>query len=140
MTVLDENIDAVQRHQLRQWKVHFRRIGGDVGRYGMKDRNEIIPLLHSLRHITFFTRDHDFYHPWLRHPNYCLVYLEVTPGETALFVRGKKPTTTISPLYTSLSFRLWHQISVDARTKLDTRDFLHAAVKASCKDCATGAR
>ena len=87
MTVLDENIDAIQRHRLRQWKVHFRRIGDNVGRYGMKDRNELIPLLHSFRHVTFFTRDHDFYHPWLRHPNYCLVYLEVKPDEVALFIR-----------------------------------------------------
>ena len=87
MTVLDENINAIQRCQLRHWKIHFRRIGGEVGRYGMKDRDEIIPLLHSLRHVTFFTRDHDFYHPWLRHPDYCLVYLEVKPDEAALFIR-----------------------------------------------------
>jgi hypothetical protein len=87
MTVLDENIDVIQRHQLRQWKIHFRRIGGDVGRYGMKDRDEIIPLLHTLRRVTFFTRDHDFYHPWLRHPHYCLVYLEVNPDDAALFIR-----------------------------------------------------
>lgn len=87
MIVLDENINAIQRRQLKQWKIHFRHIGAEVGRYGMKDRNEIIPLLHSLRHVTFCTRDHDFYHPWLRHPNYCLVYLEVKPDEAALFVR-----------------------------------------------------
>jgi hypothetical protein len=87
VTVLDENITAIQRCQLRQWKIHFRRIGGEVGRYGMQDRDEIIPLLHSLRHVTFFTRDHDFSHPWLRHPNYCLVYLEVKPDEAALFIR-----------------------------------------------------
>jgi hypothetical protein len=87
MTVLDENITAIQRHQLQQWKIHFRRIGGEVGRYGMKDQNDILPLLHSLRYVTFFTRDHDFYHPWLRHPNYCLVYLEVKPDEAALFIR-----------------------------------------------------
>jgi hypothetical protein len=87
MTVLDENIDVIQRSQLRQWKIRFRRIGGEVGRYGMKDRNEILPLLHTLRHVTFFTRDHDFYHPWLRHPAYCLVYLEVAPNEAALFIR-----------------------------------------------------
>ena len=54
MTVLDENINVLQRRQLRQWKIHFRRIGGEVGHYGMKDRDEIIPLLHSLRHVTLF--------------------------------------------------------------------------------------
>jgi hypothetical protein len=87
MTVLDENIDVPQRRQLMKWRIHFRRIGGDIGRYGMKDRNEIIPLLHSLHSPTFITRDHDFYHPWLRHPNYCLAYFEVKPDEAALFIR-----------------------------------------------------
>jgi len=87
VNIVDENIDVFQRRQLRQWKIHFRRIGGDLGRYGMKDRNEIIPLLHTLRRPTFFTRDHDFYHPWLRHPGYCLVYLEVKPEEAAFFIR-----------------------------------------------------
>ncbi|MGH9936623.1 MAG: hypothetical protein ACREAM_10285 [Blastocatellia bacterium] len=53
----------------------------------MDDREEIIPLLHGLRRPTFFTRDHDFYHPWLRHPGYCLVYLEINPDETARFIR-----------------------------------------------------
>jgi hypothetical protein len=52
-----------------------------------KDRNEIIPLLHALRHPTFFTRDHDFYNPWLRHHGYCLVYLDVRPAQTAQFIR-----------------------------------------------------
>jgi hypothetical protein len=53
----------------------------------MKDRNDIIPLLHALPRPTFFTRDHDFYHPWLRHPEYCLVFLEVSPSETAKYIR-----------------------------------------------------
>jgi hypothetical protein len=53
----------------------------------MKDRNEIIPLLHAMRRPTFFTRDRDFYHPWLRHPNYCLVFLETEPNNTASFIR-----------------------------------------------------
>jgi len=33
----------------------------------MKDHNEIILLLHTLRQPTFFTRDHGFYHPTLLH-------------------------------------------------------------------------
>jgi hypothetical protein len=77
VNVLDENIVATQRQLLRSWKIHFRSIGGEVGRAGMKDRDEIIPLLHTLRRPTFFTRDHDFYKADLRHRGYCLVFLDV---------------------------------------------------------------
>jgi len=49
VNILDENIVASQRERLRSWKIHFRRIGDEVGRMGMKDRDEIIPLLHRLR-------------------------------------------------------------------------------------------
>lgn len=87
MNVLDENIHEPQRQLLERWKIHVRQIGVEIGRLGMKDRNEIIPLLHTLRHPTFFTRDHDFYNPWLRHHGYCLVYLEVRPAQTAQFIR-----------------------------------------------------
>jgi len=87
VNVLDENIVATQRELLRSWKVHFRRIGGEVGRAGMKDRSEIIPLLHTLRRPTFFTRDHDFYKPDLCHPEYCLVFLDVAFDEAAEFTR-----------------------------------------------------
>lgn len=87
MIVLDENIDVFQRRQLELWGLHFRRIGGEVGRFGMKDCNEVIPLLHTLRRPTFFTRDRDFYHPRLRHSGYCLVFLEVVPSQTAYYLR-----------------------------------------------------
>jgi hypothetical protein len=87
VNVLDENIVATQRELLRSWKIHFRRIGGEVGRAGMKDRSEIIPLLHTLRWPTFFTRDHDFYKPDLCHPGYCLVFLDVAFDEAAEFIR-----------------------------------------------------
>src|SRR5258706_14005667 len=87
MIVLDENIDVFQRQQLDRWGMHFRRIGGEVGRFGMKDCNEVIPLLHALRRPTFFTRDRDFYQPWLRHSGYCLVFLEVVPSQTANYLR-----------------------------------------------------
>ncbi|MGE0823346.1 MAG: hypothetical protein AB7G75_15920 [Candidatus Binatia bacterium] len=83
MNVLDENIVTSQRELLRSWKIHFRRIGGEVGRLGMKDREEIVPLLHTLRQPTFFTRDHDFYKPDLRHSGYCLVFLDVEFDEAA---------------------------------------------------------
>lgn len=88
MTVLDENIDEPQRRRLEMWRVRVRQIGVEGGRLGMKDRNEIIPLLHGLRRSTFFTRDRDFYDPDLAHRNYCLVYLDIEAGETAQFVRA----------------------------------------------------
>jgi len=87
MIVLDENIIELQRQQLEAWRMHVRQIGVEIGKRGMKDRNEIIPLLHTLRRPTFFTRDHDFYYPWLRHLGYCLVFLEVKPDEAAQYIR-----------------------------------------------------
>jgi len=53
----------------------------------MKDRNDIIPLLHTLRRPTFFTRDRDYYQADLRHAGYCLVFLEVTFDEAAEYIR-----------------------------------------------------
>lgn len=87
MNVLDENIFEPQRRQLEAWKIRVRQIGVEIGSMGMDDRQQIIPLLHTLRRPTFFTRDRDFYHPWLRHPAYCLVYLDVNPDEAAYFIR-----------------------------------------------------
>ena len=87
MNVLDENIVVSQRELLRSWKIRFQRIGGAVGRLGMKDREEIIPLLHALQQPTFFTHDHGFYHPTLLHAGYCLVFLEVGADEIAQHIR-----------------------------------------------------
>ncbi|MEW6206786.1 MAG: hypothetical protein AB1631_00360 [Acidobacteriota bacterium] len=87
MNVLDENIIASQRKQLESWKIHFRRIGDEVGHLGMKDMDEIIPLLHALHRPTFFTMDEDFYRPQLLHAGYCLVYLDVYPDEAAQYIR-----------------------------------------------------
>jgi hypothetical protein len=87
MNVLDENIVLAEREQLIAWKIHFRRIGDTIGRRGMEDRQEIIPLLHTLRRPTFFTRDHDFYKPDLRHPGYCLALLDVAFDEAAEYTR-----------------------------------------------------
>lgn len=87
MNVLDENIIVPERERLREWRIHFRSVGEEVGRLGMKDQNEIIPLLHALRQPTFFSRDHGFYRPALRHPGYCLVYLDVGADETAAYIR-----------------------------------------------------
>jgi hypothetical protein len=83
VNILDENVDAVARQQLRTLNVRFRHIGTDIGHSGMKDRNDVIPLLHSLKNPTFFTRDEDYYSRDLIHSRYCLVYLDVPPGESA---------------------------------------------------------
>lgn len=87
MNILDENIDLIRRQQLLRWKIHLKQIGIEIGHAGMKDRDEIIPLLHSLRRPTLLTRDDDFYHPQLRHPGYCLAYFDVALAETARYIR-----------------------------------------------------
>ena len=86
MNILDEDISIIERERLRARKIHFRQIGIEVGRLGMKDRDDIIPLLHTVRRPTFFTRDHGFYHPSLLHSAYCLVYLDVAFDEIADFL------------------------------------------------------
>jgi hypothetical protein len=89
VTILDEDIDSVERERLRAWKIPFRRIGGEIGRAGMKDQDEIIARLHRLRgrRPTLFSRDHGFYNPRLRHARYCLVYLDIAFDEVADYVR-----------------------------------------------------
>lgn len=87
MIILDEDISIIERERLHARKFHVRQIGIEVGRLGMKDRAHIIPLLHSLRAPTFFSRDHGFYHPHLLHAGYCLVYLDVAFDEVAEYVR-----------------------------------------------------
>jgi hypothetical protein len=87
VNILDENIDHFQRERLTAFGIHFRQVGIEIGHSGMKDEAEIIPLLHSLRRPTFFTRDDDFYKPWLRHSRYCLVYLDASLDEAADYIR-----------------------------------------------------
>jgi hypothetical protein len=86
MIVLDENIPESQLHLLRGWRIRARQIGVHTGRAGMSD-DQIVPHLRTLDHPTFFTRDRDFLQPWLCHPAYCLVYLDVGQYEVASFVR-----------------------------------------------------
>lgn len=87
MNVLDENIIAGQCDRLRRWRISFRQIRSEVGRKGMDDREEIIPLLHRLPDPTFFTRDDGFYDRVLCYPGYCLVALSVPPDEAAHYIR-----------------------------------------------------
>jgi hypothetical protein len=87
MIVLDENIDVNQRRQLQRWRIHFKHVGTTIGRRGMKDRDQILPLLHQLPRPTFFTYDLGLYDRGLRHPNYCLVCLDVSLTQGAEYVR-----------------------------------------------------
>ena len=66
--------------------VIVRHIGHDIAREGIKD-DEIIPFLHKLRYITFFTLDLDFYKRQLCHPNYSLVFMDVDSRQAAIYVR-----------------------------------------------------
>lgn len=86
MIVLDENITLEQRQLLQSWHISVRHIGYDLGREGIKDA-EIIPMFHQLRHLTFFTRDFDFYKRALCHSHYCLVYMAVKPSDVAMYAR-----------------------------------------------------
>ena len=51
-----------------------------IGTIGVDVERTCGPLYH-------FTRDHDFLQPWLRHPGYCIVYLDVSQFEAASFIR-----------------------------------------------------
>jgi len=53
----------------------------------MKDRPEVIPLLHSLRRATFFTHDLGFFDPSLRHNSYALICLDVSADAAATYIR-----------------------------------------------------
>ena len=86
MLLLDENIIESQVQLLRARRLAPRQIGGEVGRQGMKD-DEIIPLLHSLKQPTFFTRDLRFYDCDAPHAGYCIVVLSVGQSEVASWVR-----------------------------------------------------
>ena len=66
MHVLDENITEDQAGLLRVWRIHFEQVAEGLGRVGMTDE-DVIPLLHKLRSVTFFTRDVDYYKKKLCH-------------------------------------------------------------------------
>lgn len=84
--VLDENLPEGQRLWLRNWKVHFRVIGIEVGSSGTKDEN-LIPVLHRLANPAFFSLDRNFYRPDWAHSAYCLVWLDVRGRQAAEFIR-----------------------------------------------------
>lgn len=86
MNLLDENFPNDQREQLRKFGVVVRQIGHDEGHFGMTDA-EIIPLLHRLGRVTFFTHDRDFSGPDQNHPGHCLVWLAVKQDWLAEYAR-----------------------------------------------------
>ena len=86
MNVLDENIAAQPREQLRQWRIPFRRVGEHLAAYGALDEN-LIGMLHQLPQPTFFTHDEDFFKASFCHSHYALVYLDVSDNQTAEFIR-----------------------------------------------------
>jgi len=84
--ILDENFPESQRQLLKVWRIPVRQIGVEISRKGIQD-DEIIPLLLGLRRPTFFTLDNDFYSRSLCHARYCLVCVDVSQYEAAVFVR-----------------------------------------------------
>ena len=86
MNLLDENFPEDQCVVLRGWGIPFRQIGVHLSHRGAKD-DDIIPLLHRQRHVTFFTQDEDFYLPQFCHPAYCLVWLDVRADDLAHYLR-----------------------------------------------------
>src|SRR6266576_4699073 len=87
VNLLDENFPADQLPALRRWRIRHRQLGVNISYLGVKDDN-IIPILHRLRRVTFFTRDEDFFERGLCHAAYCLVWLDVREDDSAAFVRG----------------------------------------------------
>jgi len=85
--LLDHNIPEGQTEQLGRWNVRFRQIGHDVGRPEWDDQQEILRYLHRAKRATLFTRDADFFHAKLIHPNYCLVVIDTPVLETATTIR-----------------------------------------------------
>ena len=86
MIILDENFPDSQRQLVQGWRISFKQVAFEIGREGLKD-DEIISMLHQLKTPTFFTLDDDFFKPRLRHPQYCLIYLDVAQYESAAFIR-----------------------------------------------------
>jgi hypothetical protein len=85
--LLDHNIPEHQVALLRQARLQPQQIGRDVGRPEWQDFEELLRYLHRLKAITFISRDEDFFHRRLRHPNYCLVVVGGFVVDTARDVR-----------------------------------------------------
>jgi hypothetical protein len=84
--ILDENTAQGEVDQLRRRKIICRKIGPDIGRKGLSDR-EIISLLHGLDRPTLFSLDRDFFRRRWCHGGYALVHLDIVEEEVAKYVR-----------------------------------------------------
>ena len=87
MIILDENIPRDQRELLQNWGRRLKQIGYDFGRQGLKDAEEIVPLLHSIRQPVLFTRDMGFFKRRFCHRRYGVVCLDIVAEETARYIR-----------------------------------------------------
>jgi hypothetical protein len=87
MNIPDENIEAGQRELLRRYKIPFRQIGVEIGRKGLDDVVQIIPLLLTLNNATLFTHDRLFARRKNAHAHDCLVYLEIHYTQSADGIR-----------------------------------------------------
>lgn len=87
MNLLDYNITADQVELLVKARVHFRRIGFDVGRPEWDDQQELLRYLHRMRRITLFTRDLGFFRSEFCHPNYCIAVINFPAREAASAIR-----------------------------------------------------
>jgi hypothetical protein len=99
MHLLDENVKDSAYAQLAAWRIRVQKIGQGVGRASMSDE-EIIPLLHRLKSVTFFTHDRDYYRQRLCHARYCLAFLDVAE---------KRAAETIRSFLRHPDFRTWAQ-------------------------------
>ena len=107
MIILDENIIASQRLPLRKWRIRFMQIGKETGRQGMKDLDEIIPLLHLSRRPTFFTHDLGFFDHSLCHNGYALICLDVRAKETSTSADAYA-TQSFKPRNNDWGKSFWH--------------------------------
>jgi hypothetical protein len=85
--VLDHNITREQAELLIRWNIRFLRIGVEIGLPSWDDEQEILRYLHRSKHLTFFTRDSDFFRYRLCHRNYCLATIDMAEVETASAIR-----------------------------------------------------
>lgn len=86
MNILDENFPEDQRALLIGYRLPVQQIGREIGIAGTTDEN-LLTLFHSLRRVTFFTQDQDFFRRTRCHPKYCLVWLDLHKDVLAFRVR-----------------------------------------------------
>jgi hypothetical protein len=131
MNLLDENIPSEQFELLESRGIRCRVLGRDFAQLSIADDN-IVTLLHRLKGPTFFTRDKHFFKRDLCHPAYCLVWLDVAPEETAMFIFRflRHPRFKIKADRAGLVARIHHdavEIWTKNREKVEQVDWLRIA-------------